>query len=89
MTVELKTAGHWLDTVDAASYLGVAPGTLKNWRHRGEGPRYRKIHGRLVRYHRGEIDKFVNESGCGSLASIESQPDGRIATAVTREHFEN
>ena len=49
----------WFDTLEAADYLGTKAGTLKNWRHRGEGPRYHIINRRLVRYHRRELDDYV------------------------------
>jgi excisionase family DNA binding protein len=49
----------WMDTEEAARYLGARPGMLKNWRHRGEGPRYHVINRRLVRYHRDELDAFA------------------------------
>lgn len=49
----------WFDTLEAAAYLKMRPGTLKNWRHRGEGPRYRVINRRLVRYHRDDLDAFA------------------------------
>jgi Helix-turn-helix domain len=49
----------WFDTDEAASYLKTKPGTLKNWRHRGEGPKYHIINKRLVRYHRAELDAYA------------------------------
>jgi len=49
----------WLDCENAGAYLGCAPGTLKTWRARGEGPPYHVINGKLVRYHRDELDAFV------------------------------
>ena len=63
-----ETAEHarptpWLNTEEAARYLGARPGTLKNWRHRGEGPRYHVVNRRLVRYHQAELDDFA----CGEM----------------------
>jgi hypothetical protein len=49
----------WLDTTEAADYLGAKAGTLKNWRHRGEGPKYHVINKRLVRYHCADLDAFA------------------------------
>nr|WP_255696890.1 helix-turn-helix domain-containing protein [Sandaracinobacteroides sayramensis] len=55
-----RPASPWLDTDAAAAYLGSTAGTLKNWRACGKGPRYRVLQDRLVRYHRDELDAFVN-----------------------------
>jgi hypothetical protein len=49
----------WLDTAAAATYLGNSPKTLAIWRCRGEGPRYRVVNRRLVRYHVDDLDAFV------------------------------
>jgi hypothetical protein len=48
-----------MDTGEAATYLGTQPGTLKNWRHLGAGPRYSKVNRRLVRYHQSDLDDFI------------------------------
>jgi hypothetical protein len=53
----------WLDTKAAAAYLGAAPKTLTVWRCLGKGPRYRTCGGRLVRYHRDDLDAFVIGGG--------------------------
>ncbi|CTQ33921.1 helix-turn-helix domain-containing protein [Jannaschia rubra] len=50
----------WLTTEQAAAYLSVSAGTLANWRSMGTGPRYRTV-GRIVRYHRDDIDAFMLE----------------------------
>jgi len=57
VTAERQTP--WFNTNDAADYLRAKPGTLKNWRHRGEGPRYHVVNGRMIRYHRDELDRFI------------------------------
>lgn len=55
-----RPASPWLDSDAAAAYLGTTAGTLKTWRASGKGPRYRVLQDRLVRYHRDELDAFVN-----------------------------
>jgi predicted DNA-binding transcriptional regulator AlpA len=46
------------DTIAAAAYLGMEPGTLENWRYKGLGPRV--IHlGRSVRYDRSDLDAWI------------------------------
>lgn len=50
-----------LNTTQAAKYLGISPGTLNNWRYRGEGPSPTKL-GRYVRYHIRELEKYIARS---------------------------
>lgn len=49
----------WLDTEAAAKYLCRQPGTLKGWRSRGEGPPFRVVNDKLIRYHVDDLDAFV------------------------------
>jgi len=51
--------GDLVDENEAAAILGARVQTLRNWRWRGEGPRYRKVGLRLVRYHRADLASFV------------------------------
>ena len=51
--------GDLLDERAAAAILGASVQTLRNWRWRGEGPRYRKIGKRLVRYARAGLQAFL------------------------------
>lgn len=64
-----------LTDVEAASFLGVAVQTMRNWRHQGQGPAYHKLtpgpRGR-VRYlledlitfrNRGRVDPERHERG--------------------------
>ena len=44
---------------EAARYLGVSEAALRLWRSRGEGPRYFRAGGKLVRYRRLEIDAWI------------------------------
>ena len=37
--------------------------TLRNWRWRGEGPRYRKLGKRMVRYARADLLAFIEGEG--------------------------
>lgn len=50
---------RWMDTANAAKYVGFSPRTLKAWRSRGEGPDYHVVAGRYVRYDRADLDAFV------------------------------
>jgi excisionase family DNA binding protein len=47
-------------TVDQASELiGISVETLNQWRSRKKGPDYLKIEGRLVRYRREDLIKYL------------------------------
>ncbi|MDA8586726.1 helix-turn-helix domain-containing protein [Rhodobacteraceae bacterium] len=48
----------WMTTEAAAGYLSVSPGTMHNWRSKGTGPTYKTV-GRIVRYHRDDLDAFL------------------------------
>ncbi len=54
---ELYIETPFMGLEDAASYLCMKPGTLKNLRFRGTGPAYRK-HGGIVVYHREDLDDW-------------------------------
>jgi excisionase family DNA binding protein len=48
----------FLDTTEAARYLGLQPTTLEAWRCRGEGPSFVKL-GRAVRYRQADLDAWI------------------------------
>jgi excisionase family DNA binding protein len=49
--------GPWLTATEAAEYLRVAEGTLRNWTSMKYVPHVKR--GRLVRYHRDELDRWM------------------------------
>lgn len=51
--------GDLLTEVEAADILKARVQTLRNWRSRGAGPRYRKVGDRMVRYLRSDLSEFV------------------------------
>jgi hypothetical protein len=60
----MESEGHLsplLSTSQAAEYLGLAPGTLRVWRHTGrpDQPAYVKC-GARVRYSPGELARWVS-----------------------------
>lgn len=57
--IETHRYSPWLDTEEAAKYLCRQPGTLKGWRSKGEGPRFRAVNDKLIRYHVDDLDSFV------------------------------
>jgi excisionase family DNA binding protein len=52
-----RPAGPWLTAAEAAEYLRVAEGTLRNWTSMKYVPHVKR--GRLVRYHRDELDRWM------------------------------
>jgi hypothetical protein len=46
---------------EVAAFLQVKPGTLSQWRHRQEGPKFIKV-GKLVRYRWRDVEKYLAES---------------------------
>lgn len=58
MLEDEKRATPWMTTDEAAQYLRLSPGTLRNWRVDGEGPKHRKV-GRAVRYRLDDLDAFM------------------------------
>ncbi len=57
-----------LDENEAAASLSVAVQTLRNWRWKGEVPRYVKVGARLVRYRRGDLIAFIEAGSTGKVA---------------------
>ena len=51
--------GDLLDERETAAILSASVQTLRNWRWRGEGPRFRKIGTRMVRYVRADLLSFI------------------------------
>jgi excisionase family DNA binding protein len=51
---------HLLTTQEAAERLGASRRTLEDWRLRGNGPVYRKLGKRLVRYSLPGLEAFVS-----------------------------
>jgi len=49
-----------LSTPEAARRLGLAIGTLQNWRSRGQGPAFVRL-GKAVRYEEGDLTRFVEQ----------------------------
>lgn len=52
--------GDLITETEAAAILGARVQTLRNWRWRGCGPRWRRVGQRLVRYHRADLAAFID-----------------------------
>lgn len=62
-----KKGSPFLNTDQAAFYIGLASRTLEKMRSVGRGPKYRR-HGRHIRYHIADLDNWSEARG--------SQPNG-------------
>lgn len=60
-----KKGSPFLNTAQAAFYVGLSQRTLEKMRITGRGPKYRK-HGRFVRYHIDELDAWSKDRPNGS-----------------------
>lgn len=68
---EARKGSPFLNTAQAAFYLGLAAHTLEKMRYAGKGPRYRK-HGAFVRYHIDDLNawsKGETPAGDGGVSS--------------------
>jgi len=54
----MATNQTFLDSDQAAEYLGLKRTTLEAWRCRGGGPRFAKL-GRAVRYRKTDLDDWI------------------------------
>jgi hypothetical protein len=55
----MEKQDRYVNDVEAAEILSASPQTLRNWRHLGRGPIYRKK-GRMVRYLLADLHAFMN-----------------------------
>ena len=67
-----KRGSPFLNTDQAAHYVGLSRRTLEKMRTAGGGPRFRK-HGRYVRYHIDDLDEWSAEH----VKTSTSEPDRR------------
>lgn len=49
---------------EVAEFLGVPTATLRQWAHRGKGPRYTLV-GRHARYRWSDVEKWLTEQQQG------------------------
>jgi predicted DNA-binding transcriptional regulator AlpA len=56
----------------AASFLGIAPKTLANWRSQGKGPKFCRL-GRAIGYRQADLDAFVEQSMAKPRDAVDRQ----------------
>jgi len=59
--VREKPIFQYVREQEAADLLSVAIQTLRNWRHRGEGPKFYKPTPKVVRYRVDDLQKFMEQ----------------------------
>jgi excisionase family DNA binding protein len=64
----VRSPSPWMGPQETAAYLGIALGTLRNWTSARFIPFSRK--GRVVRYHRHVIDKWLAKGSCSGRATL-------------------
>ncbi|WP_084312179.1 helix-turn-helix transcriptional regulator [Desulfobulbus elongatus] len=60
-----------LTTPAAASYLGVKPATLEQWRWSGRGPLFVKLN-RVCRYRKADLEAFLAARTFGSTTEAQT-----------------
>ncbi len=58
-----------VNTIKAAKFLGLRPGTLEVWRSKGRGPRFRRI-GRKIYYDLIDLEAFANAQTVETVDSM-------------------
>jgi excisionase family DNA binding protein len=56
---KIKFKGQWINTEEAAQYLGVTTRTIANYRERGMIP-FSQV-GRIIRYRKEDLEGFLME----------------------------
>ena len=64
----LRPASPWMAPEETARYLRIALGTLRNWTSAHYIPHAKR--GRVVRYHRTIIDRWLGKDACPGRATL-------------------
>lgn len=64
----LNRVSPWMNAQQAADYLGIALGTLRNWTSAKYVPFARR--GRVVRYHCDQLDRWLSRGGCNGRTAL-------------------
>ena len=59
----MKNEPRYLNEKEVAKLCSISIQTLRNWRHRGQGPKYHKPTPRVVRYRLDEVQQFMESAG--------------------------
>jgi excisionase family DNA binding protein len=69
----VKASSPWMSPEEAAAYLGVSPGTVRNWTSAKYIPFSKR--GRVVRYHRDAIDRWLSRGACPGRTTLADVPE--------------
>ena len=78
-----EAAGNvWLTAAEAASYLSLALGTVRNLTSARRVPHVRQ--GGIVRYHRGDLDRWLRRGQCHGRSTLVGHPRPASEPDATR-----
>jgi excisionase family DNA binding protein len=69
----VRATSPWMTPELTAEYLGIALGTLRNWTSAHFIPFSKK--GRVVRYHRDTIDRWLARGSCAGRTTLADLPE--------------
>jgi len=64
---------NFLNTRQAAEFLGLKPGTLEVWRCYGKGPRFGRF-GRACRYRLSDLEEYANANTYRNTSETKDTP---------------
>lgn len=70
-----NVATPWMTISEVAEYLSVSSGTVRNWISQKYIPHARR--GRVVRFHRSEIDRWLSAGACRGRRTAANLIDDR------------
>lgn len=73
----------WLNSTEAAEYLGVHSTTLARWRELRTGPVFQRYATGPVRYARAELDAYLNSTRHGGDMLARAEPDTAVAVEAS------
>ena len=63
--VNFLPENRMLSEKQVADYFSISVTTLRRYRKHGCGPKYHKLTGATVRYHRDDVVEWMNSRVCG------------------------
>ena len=74
-----RKGSPFLNTAQAAHYVGLSHRTLEKMRIAGGGPKFRK-HGRYVRYHIDDLDHWSEDHEYASTSTVVASGQSHLQT---------